>query len=64
MATKAAYHRVLFSRRGLIALVVSVAWWFAVKEQKANKPGPVDLDHQAQDARRQAASSMTNINMP
>jgi hypothetical protein len=49
---------------GLIALVVGVAWWFAAKEQKASKPGPVDLDQQAQDAGRQAASSMTNINMP
>jgi hypothetical protein len=49
---------------GLIALVVGVALWFAVKEQKAAKPGPVDLDQHAQDAGRQAASSTTNINMP
>jgi hypothetical protein len=49
---------------GLIALIVGVSWWFAVNEQKASKRGPVDLDQQAQDAGRQAASSMTNINMP
>ena len=48
----------------LIALVVGVAWWFSVQEQKASKPGPVDLDQHAQDAGRQAASSTTNIGMP
>jgi hypothetical protein len=49
---------------GLIAAVVGVAYWFAVKEQKAMKPGPVDLDEHTREAAREAASSITNINMP
>jgi hypothetical protein len=49
---------------GLIAVIVGVAYWFAVKEQKTAKPGPVDLDQHAQDAGRQAAGSITNVNMP
>ena len=49
---------------GLIALSVGVAYWFAVKEQKMTKPGPVDLDERERQAAREAASSITNINMP
>ena len=49
---------------GLISLIGGVADWFAVKEQKTMKPGPVDLDEQTRDAKREAASSITNINMP
>jgi hypothetical protein len=49
---------------GLIAVIVGVAYWFAVKEQKTMKPGPVDLDEHTRDAQRQAAGSITNVNIP
>ena len=49
---------------GLIVLIGGVAYWFAVKEQKTEKPGPVDLDEHTRQAAREAASSITNINMP
>jgi len=49
---------------GLIVVIGGVAYWFAVKEQKAETPGPVDLDEHTREARREAASSITNINMP
>jgi hypothetical protein len=45
---------------GLIAVIVGVAWWFAVKEQKAEKPGPVDLDEHTLEARRRAATNISN----
>ena len=49
---------------GLIVVIGGVACWFAVKEQKAEKPGPVDLDEHTREARREAAGSITNVNMP
>jgi hypothetical protein len=45
---------------GLIAVIVGVAWWFAVKEQKAAKPGPVDLDERTLEGRRRAATDISN----
>jgi hypothetical protein len=49
---------------GLIFVIVGVAYWLAVKEQKMVKPGPVDLDEHTRDVQRQAAGSITNMNMP
>ncbi|MBV8190571.1 MAG: hypothetical protein JO339_25230 [Alphaproteobacteria bacterium] len=49
---------------GLFAVIVGVAYWLSVKEQKMARPGPVDLDQHAQDAGRQAAGSITNVNIP
>jgi len=49
---------------GLIVVIGGVAYWFAVKDQKAEKPGPIDLDEHTRQAAREAASSITNINMP
>ena len=49
---------------GLIVVIGGVAYWFAVKEQKMVKPGPVDLDEHTREAKRQAAASITNVNIP
>jgi hypothetical protein len=49
---------------GLLGLIIGVAYWFAVQEQKTIKPGPDDLDEHTRQARREAASSITNVNMP
>lgn len=49
---------------GLLVLIVGVAYWFAVQEQKTIKPGPDDLDEHTREARREAAGSITNVGMP
>jgi hypothetical protein len=46
---------------GLIAVILAVAYGFAVREQKSMRTGPVDLDPDEQEARRRIASGITNI---
>jgi len=47
---------------GLIFVILGVAYWFAVVEQKTMKPGPVDdLDEHTRQAAREAASRITNF---
>jgi len=49
---------------GLILVIGGVAYWLAVKEQRSMKPGPVDLDEHTREAKRRAAGSITNANIP
>jgi hypothetical protein len=49
---------------GLIVVIGGAAYWLATKEQKTMKPGPIELDEQTRQAKREAASSITNVNMP
>ena len=46
---------------GLFGLIVGVAYWFALQEQKAINSKPVELDEQTRQARREAAASITNF---
>ena len=46
---------------GLFGLIVGVAYWFALQEQKMIKSQPVELDEQTRQARREAAASITNF---
>jgi hypothetical protein len=45
----------------LILVIGGVAYWFAVKEQKTMKPGPVDLDEATRIAKREASSRISNF---
>ena len=46
---------------GLLSLVVGVAYCFALQEQKTIKSKPAELDEQTRQARREAATSITNF---